>query len=469
MSLRARLVLGMAVIAAVLALSAVVITTTTRAHLVDQVDQQLREARPQLRGLSAGAQDPPPPASSPTPRLSDLYVGSVDVRGVLRTIHAPDLTGGIAPRPILRPDDVRRLRAGQAVTVGSDDPGANYRLLPRGEGPRGAIGVLGLELDDVDSAIRRLIAVEAVAVLAILGVLGLVTWWVVRLGVRPVLQMTEAAEAIAAGDLSRRVPVGAPGTEAGALGAALNGMLGRIEEAFHQRAASEDRLRQFVADASHELRTPVTTIRGYAELYRSGGLTEGDDLREAMRRTEQEAVRMGTLVDDLLRLARLDEGRPLTLTALDLVSLCADVVRDASATAPQRSISLSGTGPVALQGDEDALRQVVTNLVQNALVHAPGAAVGVRIRTAGARAILEVADDGPGMAPDDAARAFERFHRADPSRSRRHGGAGLGLAIVDAIVRAHDGTVTLTTEPGRGTTVTVELPTELSSSRAPVA
>ncbi|MEO7429489.1 MAG: histidine kinase dimerization/phospho-acceptor domain-containing protein, partial [Acidimicrobiales bacterium] len=330
MSLRARLLLGMAVIAAVLTLSAVVISTSTRRNLVDQVDAQLRDARPQLRGLVDGRG--PAPNSDPgrpTPQLSNLYVGVVSPQGALTTLHAPDLRGDAAPLPVVGADGVTELRAGHAITVASDQQSSRYRLLARTEGPRGGMAVLGLSLDDVDSAVGRLQAVEALAVIAVLGVLGLVTWWVIRLGVRPIRRMTETAGAIAAGDLSQRVPEGTAGTEAGALGDALNGMLERIEEAFDQRTASEGRLRQFVADASHELRTPVTTIRGYAELYRTGALDDDGELSEAMRRTEQEALRMGSLVEDLLRLARLDEARPPTMAPVDLAVLGADAARDA--------------------------------------------------------------------------------------------------------------------------------------------
>lgn len=456
MTLRARLLLGTGLIALVLVLSAVVVTRSTRAHLIDQVDAQLLDAGPQLRRGGGGAPD------GPTPRLSNLYVGVIDRQGRLTTLHTPDLRGDTAPTPVVGSGDIARLQAGEALTVSSAGSDTRYRLMAREAGPRGNAAVVGLALDDVDSAIRRLIGVEAVAVVTILAALALVTWWVLRLGVRPIQQMTAVAGAIAAGDLSPRVPEGTAGTEAGALGDALNRMLERIEAAFDERDASEDRLRQFIADASHELRTPVTTIRGYAELYRAGGLADDAELREAMRRTEQEAVRMGSLVDDLLRLARLDQAPALTITTLDLASLCADAVRDALATAPRRTISLVAAGPVMLRGDGDALRQVVTNLVQNSLVHAPDATVEVRVAAAGALAVLEVEDDGPGMEADDAARAFERFHRADASRSRHRGGAGLGLAIVDAIVRAHGGTVSLISTPGQGTTARVELPTDPS-------
>jgi two-component system OmpR family sensor kinase len=283
-------------------------------------------------------------------------------------------------------------------------------------------------------------------------------WWVIHLGVRPVQRMTETAGAIAAGDLSQRVPEGRPGTEAGDLGVALNGMLGRIEEAFDQRTASEARLRRFVADASHELRTPLATIRGYAELYRVGALDEPVALDDAMRRTEQESIRMGALVDDLLHLARLDQGRPLEREPVDLVAVAADAVQDAQAVEPDRVVRTRTDDAVVVLGDQARLHQVIANLIANALVHAPGAAIEVQVRRDADLAVIEVSDDGPGMADEDAARAFERFYRADSSRSRHQGGSGLGLSIVDATVRALGGRSTIATAPGEGTTVRIELP-----------
>jgi len=235
-------------------------------------------------------------------------------------------------------------------------------------------------------------------------------------------------------------------------------MLGRIEEAFDERAASEARLRRFVADASHELRTPVATIRGYAELYRTGALDETERLDDAMRRTEEEALRMGTLVDDLLHLARLDQGRPLDREPVDLGQLVEDTVRDARAVEPDRTLTATIPTPVTVLGDRARLQQVLANLVSNARVHAPAAPIEVALRQEGAEAVIEVRDDGPGMSEVDVARAFERFYRADASRSRHHGGSGLGLSIVDATVQAHGGTTTITSAPGSGTTVTVRLP-----------
>jgi two-component system OmpR family sensor kinase len=452
-SLRARLLLGTALIAVVLAVSAIAIARATRAHLVDQVDAQLQTGLQQVGDRPGGPGDEP---GTQAPPLSRYFVGVVTEDGQLVTV--PRFTNDDAPTPELDDDALHALQEGRTITVPSDDEDLDYRMREGVALRDGRSTVIGLPLDDVDEAVRRLIAVEAAAVLAVLGVLGLVMWWVIHLGVRPVQRMTETAGAIAAGDLSQRVPEGTPGTEAGDLGVALNGMLGRIEEAFDERAASEARLRRFVADASHELRTPVSTIRGYAELYRVGALQEPAALDDAMRRTEQEAVRMGALVDDLLHLARLDQGRPVERAPVDLVPLAVDAVRDAQAVAPDRSLRAVTDTAVVVLGDRARLHQVIANLVANALVHAPGTPIEVQVHAASGQAVIEVADGGPGMSDEDAARAFERFYRADSSRSRHQGGSGLGLSIVDATVRALGGRTTLTTAPGAGTTVRIELP-----------
>ena len=444
MTLRARLLTGMAVIAVVLAIAAGFIAQTTEQHLVAQVDSQL-----------ARAQAPPlerPPPRGQQERLSSVFVGAFDRRTGTFGIYAePNLAGDAPPVPDLTLEQaIDALESGAPFTLGG------YRVLVRSDR---FLLVYALPLTDVEEAVDRLVAVEVVAFLAALGVLALVSWWVIRLGVRPIKQMTETATAIAGGELSHRVPDVDTGTEAGALGNALNQMLGRIEIAFDDRTRSEEQLKQFIADASHELRTPITTIRGYAELYRTGGLRDPAELDEALRRTEQEAVRMGGLVDDLLHLARLDQGRPIERAPVDLAELVRDAVRDARAVEPDRPITVSADDALIVEGDEARLRQVLANLVTNALVHTErGTPIDVRATRVEGGVALEVTDHGPGMPPEVAARAFERFFRADPARARNKGGSGLGLAIVHATVAAHGGTVRLDSRPGDGTTVRVELP-----------
>jgi two-component system, OmpR family, sensor kinase len=463
-SLRARVLVGMALVAVVLAAGAVTVTRTIESQLVDRVDEQLEAAaRPQLVGIEhfmrRGGHLPSPDQGSPE-RLSSLYQGMVAADGTIVTLFAPNLTAGV-PLPDIDGDRaISAASTAEPFTVGSRDSDLRYRVLATTGERTGRVFVLALPLDDVDATIDRLVTLELVAAVGALAVLGLVGWWVIHLGIRPLKRMTATATAIAGGDLSRRVPEAAPQTEAGELGVALNRMLGHIEDAFDERARSEERLRQFVGDASHELRTPVTTIRGYAELYQAGGLDDPDDLAEAMRRTGQEAVRMGSLVDDMLLLARLDQGRPLASEPVDLAALADDAARDARAVAPERSISSGGgTGALVVRGDADRLRQVIANVVGNALVHTPPSApISISAERIDGRAVVSVRDGGQGMPPEVADRVFERFYRADPSRSRHRGGSGLGLAIVQATVAAHGGDVSLTTAPGEGTTVRLSFP-----------
>jgi two-component system OmpR family sensor kinase len=457
MSLRARLLAGMAVVSFVLIAAGVIVSRTTEADLVHRVDQPLARAatrllQPPNRPFS-GQLNGGDAASVP----QQIYGARID-GGNLTVVFTPNVTADRAGLPAVTiATATDAANAGHAITVGAMNGSGQFRMLAI-RARDGTIGVAAVSLQDVNATMSRLQLVLVAAVGMVIGILGLVVFWVLRLGVRPIKRMTRTAGAIAAGDLSQRVPAGRTGTEASELGDSLNAMMTTIESAFAERAASEARLRRFVADASHELRTPVTTIRGYAELYRHGGLDASSDLDQAMRRTEQESVRMASLVDDLLLLARLDEGRPLDRATVDLGVLGIDAAADARAVAPDRVVTAEVSEGVTVEGDEDRLRQVLGNLVGNALVHTPaGTAVAVRVHNGNGRAVVEVHDDGPGMPPDVAARAFERFSRADASRSRNRGGTGLGLAIVQAIVVAHDGEVQLDTTPGAGTTVTVSL------------
>jgi two-component system OmpR family sensor kinase len=345
-------------------------------------------------------------------------------------------------------------------------------------------------LSDVDFAVGRLVWIDASAGGGVLIILAVAGAAIVRRSLRPLDEIEQTAGAIAAGDLSRRVPDPEPGvpvprSELGRLSRALNVMLTQIESAFASSAASEsaardaalaarqsesrarsseERMRQFVADASHELRTPLTTIRGFAELYRQVSVAPTEQQGGIVRRIEDEAARMGLLVEDLLLLARLDEERPLTLAPVDLRVLAADTLHAARVSAPERDIRMTvapGTGPLVVEGDDARLRQVLGNLLSNAVNHTPPAAeVTVELRADGDTAIIEVRDTGPGLAPEQAERVFQRFYRADAARTRRDGSTstGLGLAIVAALVSAHGGTVEVDSEPGNGATFRVRLP-----------
>lgn len=463
MTLRARVLLGLGLIAVVLVTVAVLVARTTEAYLVDQVDQQLADVAGSSRDLGwIGGRPgfrPPPGAGFGPDRPSSVYAALVDGDGNVDPQFTPNFGGEESGPPLIDPDEARQAsEQGSIYTTPSEDGASRYRVRVEELESSDDLVVLALSLADADDAVDRLVVVELIATLLALAALTLVGWWVIRLGVRPVNRMTEAATAIAAGDLSGRVPEAEPGTEAGQLGVALNQMLGRIEEAFDERARSEARLRRFVADASHELRTPVTTIRGYAELYRAGGLQGDGELDEALRRTEQEAIRMGNLVEDLLQLARLDEGRPLELAPVDLAEVARDAARDTRAVDPGRPVEVVAES-VIVMADEDRLRQVVANLVGNALVHtSPATPIVVGVTRRPGEAVLEVVDRGAGMDHDTASRAFERFYRADPSRSRHRGGSGLGLSIVQSVVGAHGGRVELSSQIGVGTTVRVLLP-----------
>ena len=350
--------------------------------------------------------------------------------------------------------------------------GGNWRVVALNvldANQRSSVVVIGLPLVPVDSVMEHAaLVVVGVGLLTVVLAFFIATWTVSR-SFRPLARVEKTAAAIAAGDLSRRVEIENPGTEVGRLGSSLNAMLAHIETAFAARMASEARMRRFAADASHELRTPLVTIRGFSELYRQGALSTPEDVATAMGRIESEAKRMGAMVEDLLLLARIDEQRPLQQKPADLLLLAHDAVVDTQASDRSRAITLTGLGgaapgPAPVLGDEAKLRQVLGNLVGNALRYTPEGspielAVGVRAAPDGTRrSVIEVRDHGPGVSDEEAARIFERFYRADTSRTRETGGSGLGLAIVAAIVGAHAGEVRAEKTDGGGATLVVSLP-----------
>ncbi len=464
MSLRARL---LASLLALLVVGLVVADVATwgalRSFLYERVDQQLAAAQApvaeELALLHPHPLGPSARAAIPTGTYGIFLDPSGDV---VRAIVAGSPTQADASFP--EPALPHGLPAGPggasrpAFDTGSVGGGSvHYRVLaaPVSAGTL----VVAIPVGSVAQTLSRLVAIEGLAGLAVVAAVGLVARWLVRRGLRPLEKIGQVAGAIADGDLSRRVEQAEPGTEVGRLGLALNEMLGQIEEAFAARRTSEERLRRFVADASHELRTPLTSIRGWAELFRKGAAQRPDDLATAMRRIEEESARMGGLVDDLLLLARLDQGRPLERTPVDLSRLARDAAADARAVEPERPIEVSADGPLEVEGDESRLRQVVGNLLANARQHTPpGTPVRVAAYPRGGSAVLEVADEGPGLDPEAAEHAFERFYRADASRSRSHGGTGLGLSIVAAVAEAHGGRARVECRPGKGANFVVELP-----------
>jgi two-component system, OmpR family, sensor kinase len=465
--LRVTMVLALlALVTAALLASGITATTLMRGYLVDRIDSQLHEVAP-------GMSDPRPSDfmrrndRQGPPLPSNYYVQYSGPNGgnlgrfkqpAQETSSAPDL-------PTLTLDQVKD-KGPVPFTVDDSAGGASWRVLAVPlRGGNGSV-MVAQSLADMDQTVQRMIGVEIAVGVILLVLLAGVGSYVVRRSLRGLEDVEHTAVAIAGGDLSRRVPERDPRTEVGRLSGALNQMLGQIETAFAQRTASEasarrseDRMRRFVADASHELRTPLTSIRGFAELARQRG---GELDPATMRRIEDEAKRMGLLVDDLLLLARLDQQRPLARQSVDLLGLAGDAVHDARAVQPERTVNLEilpGSEAPVVTGDEARLRQVVGNLMSNALHHtAVDAPVTVAVGTANGQALVAVRDTGPGLSPEQKSRVFERFYRADTARTRATGGSGLGLSIVAALVAAHHGTVDVSDSPGRGTTFTVRLP-----------
>jgi two-component system, OmpR family, sensor kinase len=370
---------------------------------------------------------------------------------------APALPEGLRPETGVITGRLGQFAAGQpAFAVGSiGAPTTEYRV--EAASVPGGVLVVAASSEPSQSLFSSLVHTEILVSIIVMLVLALLVGWMVRLGLRPLEDMTETADAFSKGDLSRRVRFPDHRTEVGRLGQALNGMLVQIESAFKQRQDSEERLRRFVADASHDLRTPLTSIRGYAELLRKGAFTEEEDRRRALWRVEHEAERMAALVDDLLLLARLDQGRPLDKRPVELRPLVADAVAAARAVDSGRQITLFAPHGMLVEGDAGRLRQAVDNLVRNALEHTPaGTRVQVSVHTILDVAVVSVADEGPGLRPDELERVFERFFQGDPSRTRR--GTGLGLSIVAAIADAHGGKTWVDSVEGEGATFHLELP-----------
>jgi two-component system OmpR family sensor kinase len=492
MSLRARLLAGLIGLAAAgLIVVGVVTYAEQRSFLLQRVDQQaisaplsvsraLDDAGVNVPGYgpvgsasATGGLAGPSPAAGPTPRggpdrsgppvslppgtyalrrdASGHSVGSRPFTYGQRALAPPQLSAQI---PVSTPGHLRLITVG---SVGST--GLRYRVLAVPTTDEPGTTVIALPLHDVDQTLNRLLQVEAFVAGGVLLALVALAWWVIRLGLRPLDRMGETANAIAAGDLSRRVSTATPRTEVGRLGLALNAMLGHIEKAFAERQASEDRLRRFLADASHELRTPLASIRGYAELFRIGAARERADVAKAMNRIEDEAKRMGVLVEDLLTLARLDEIPEPVRERVDLTRLARDATEDARVTAPDRAIELNSNGPVVVLGDPDQLRQVIANVLRNALVHTPaGTPIELSVSADVDEGVLEVRDHGPGLPTDDTQAIFGRFWRADPGRSRGRAGAGLGLAIVAAIVAAHGGHAEAGNVEGGGASFVIRVP-----------
>jgi two-component system, OmpR family, sensor kinase len=507
-SLRLRLLLAVGAIAIIALVVADFATySALRTSLYNQVDQQLAQQRTHLVGTPTGVVfsgcvphdlgagggtdadsgntgdtgntgngQGPGPGSNPSAfpnvfAISYFAVVTQSKSAVVQGVECPAYVNDRPYRPQLPvPITGYSTQPGGSqvayFTAGSIAPGGPTFRVRAEKLSDNLVQVQAQPLVDQNSTLHTLFLTE-LAVTAIALVLALLGgWWLVRLGLRPLEDVEATADSIAAGNLDQRVPGAEQSTEVGRLARALNVMLERIQAAFSARLASEARLkqneqhlRQFVADASHELRTPIAAVSAYAELFERGGAEHRDDLPRIVAGIRTETARMDRLVNDLLTLARLDEGVPLELAPVELVALASEAVRTATAVGPEWPVRFWAARPVEVTADKDRLRQVIDNLLANVRAHTPeGTTTTVRIDEIGDQAEIEVRDSGPGMPEEEARRIFERFYRADPARSRASGGSGLGLSIVWAIVAAHGGTVTAISAPGQGMTVDVRLP-----------
>lgn len=448
MTLRARLLAALLLVLIALGVAGVIVTRDQRRYLFDQLDERLetfRSTGPGILGRINGRG--PGPGSGPFARFSDVYAGRIGPDRELETVLAPDADPNMLP-------DVSNLDAlrvpGTRTTLRGTDERVRVVATPL---PDGSIAVFAISTSRAEDASRQLVTAILISGIVIAAIVALVVWWVIRLGLRPIREMTDAADAISAGAVDRRVEIPAGRTEASRLGAALNTMIDTSRE-------SEARLRRFVADASHELRTPLTTLRGYTSLYASGGLADDAAVSDGMRRMNSEATRMAHIVEDLLLLAELDEHGARVHERFDLVPLLRDAANDIPVVQPTRSIRLDVPDQLTVVGDADHIVQVIGALTTNAMRYTPvDTEIVLRAMPGAGVARVEVIDHGPGIPAGDEERVFDRFYRADPGRSRQAGGNGLGLAIVASIVSVHGGRYGVTpTTAGRGATFWFELP-----------
>ncbi|HEY1516538.1 MAG TPA: HAMP domain-containing sensor histidine kinase [Solirubrobacteraceae bacterium] len=474
MSLRARLLIGLVALAAVgLGVMAVVTYEEQRSFLLARVDQQVGDSRTPVSvalGLihpgGSGSARPPAVSGSgsalSTFQTSGTYGVVVDANGKLIESHSFTY-GEPAPSPPALPPrfPISQFRSGSVrlFTVNSV-AGSSVRYRAAAFAISGGrVLVVAVPLHDADQTLQRLIEVEALVGAGVILALVALGWMVIGVGLRPLARMGRVASEIARGDLSRRVSPADDRTEVGRLGMSLNEMLGQIERAFADRSVSEDRLRRFLSDASHELRTPLTSIRGYAELFRLGAASDPAEVERAMGRIEAEATRMSALVENLLLLARIDEVPETPLVGVDLAELVEHAAQDTRAVAPNRKVVLHASGPVWVHADPERLRQVLSNLTRNAVIHTPpDSPIEISVAREGDQAVLEVRDHGPGLPADGGDHVFERFWRSEGGRSRGRGGAGLGLAIVKAIVEAHHGEIHAYNASDGGAVFRVSLP-----------
>jgi two-component system OmpR family sensor kinase len=477
-SLRNRLVLGVVILSTLgFITSGVVAQKQLESFLIHQIDDQLMNVasgalpRVNLAGIvddddfeerrgRYGRDDddaPPTPLTQvPTSTSLTLLDGSgavvAGIGGDLNTVSVRDYIAGYSPEEVAEFE-------GEPFTINAD--GESFRVLALPLPSNLGSVAIAQSLNDVDRTLSRLKWLFFLIGFVIVGLIAIASRTMIKVGLKPLSEVENTAEKIAAGDLSARLPDAKPTTEVGRLTTALNVMLTRIEESFAMRKTSEDKLRRFVADASHELRTPLTAIRGFAELHRQGAVTGEEDTKQLISRIEGESIRMGSLVEDLLLLARLDQSREMQHLPVDIAQVTKDAVASAQVAGPEHPISLIGdVDELYTLGDQHRIHQVVANLLANARTHTPaGTPITVSIAQDSDGLRIAVADAGPGLSDEDQKRIFERFYRADSSRVRIDGeGSGLGLSIVDAVMKAHGGSVSVTSELGKGATFTLFFP-----------
>ena len=485
LSLRTRLLLAVGAVALLaLAFADVIVYTSLKSYLYNQVDLTLQASHLSVEqaavspgGGQNGGSVPPPGGQAPGPSnfcaigresAPGMYI---EVRGSAgqvvsgescpafvpgRKTYSPKLPAVITGFTETATDPHEPVTY---FTVASTVAGGPSFRVRASELENGGVLVVADPIGNISNTLDQLLVLELLVTAAALIGAVLLGLWLVRVGLRPLRDVVRTAEAISGGDLMHRVPNANTRTEVGYVATALNVMLERIQTAFADLQRSENRLRRFVSDASHELRTPIAAVSAYAQLFEQGGGEHDEDLPRVMDGIERETARMGRLVEDLLLLARLDEQHPFDLEPVELVGLAAESVETARTVGPGWPISFTAAEPVEVMGDWGALRQVVDNLLANVRAHTPaGTAASVTVGRTGRDAFVEVADEGPGITEQQAAVVFERFFRADPSRSRETGGAGLGLAIVATIVRAHGGEVSAVARNGHGALFRVTLP-----------
>ena len=465
-SLSSRLVLFVVALVIVVVTAAGTATyLSLKSFLYDRLDQQLTTTATPGR-VDLLLSNRVPPDSFGGPQLVWIAVLAVDGSMTAEQPQGPDIRtltlsdgarsslvdGVTSPRTLTGTNGVRV----RAVSLASD--------FENRQGEPVTV-VVGLSTSEVDRTLHRLVLIEIAIGAAAVAVALLLTSWGVRLSLRPLNRVTRTAREVTAelspegAGLDRRVPVTDPETEVGQLGDSFNTLMGTVETQFAARVESEERMRQFLADASHELRTPLTSIRGYAELSRMKRANGEAEQSDTLDRIESEGLRMSRLVDDLLLLARSDQGAPPQWESVDVGELVEDAVEGARAAFPQRRIDADAPAALTVLADHDQLLRVLRNLIANAALHtAPGGPIHVSGRLEGYDVVLRVADSGPGLPPEEAQHVFERFWRADKARTRARGGSGLGLAIVASIVQAHGGTVDFESSVESGSTVTVRLP-----------